>query len=476
MNPDYGDCKFCLKLKDHSENRCEFSEVIAKCQEWVASLKGRMPEDVLIQCQTGSFMLSGNQTMVVIVGMEGSGKSSIISGLNGRGVILKNEEMHRDFKCKYVTLRTNEKKAMTFSFIEPRGVENMLTGLSIADCAIIVIDSTQGYPINNIVDSEDNIVDPASLAVSMGLKTLICCVNKMDVVGYSQTVYNQLRDGAITYFKSIGIEESNVTFVPVSAQTGDGLLDKSEEMAWYEGLTLIGQLHTLDRESRTSRRLRLVVDSTEVKGTVVLIRCRVHYGILLSGRRVVFCPGNWAVYVDKMRVGGLEVKYAWPGEAVELEVKGPVNEMMEQGCVGAAIIDDKLKVAMGIEVEILVTNSKVEVTTGLQGYLCSCHKASFPVIVSQIKESVDAATRIRNKDTPTSLKIGQIGVVSLTPLVEVVVETVSDYMSLGRIIFCKEEEEKKDVVAVGVVVDVDHTELPKLNMEQLNLGKPVRIK
>ncbi|MFS7908705.1 putative protein-synthesizing GTPase [Helianthus anomalus] len=354
----------------------KISEVSAKCREWVASLKNRMPEVVLIQCQTGSYMLSGNQTMVVVLGMEGSGKSSTISGLNGGGVILKNEEMHRDFKCKYVTLRTNEEKAMTFSFIKPRGVENMLTGLSMVDCALLFIDSRQGYPINNIVDSEDNIVDPASLALSMGLKKLICCINKMDLVGYSEIVYNQLRDEAITYFKLTGFEESNVTFVPVFAQTADGLLDKSEKMDWYKGLTLIGQLQTLDRNSRASLDLRLVVDSTEVKETLVLISCRVYYGVLLSGCRVVFSPRNWVVDVDRIRAGELQMKYAWPGEDVELEVKCPVNEMMKKGCVGAVIIDNTLKVAICIEVEMLVINSKIKITTGLQGYLCSCHKAA----------------------------------------------------------------------------------------------------
>ncbi|KAJ0612922.1 putative protein-synthesizing GTPase [Helianthus annuus] len=240
-----------------------------------------------------------------------------------------------------------------------------------ADCALLVIDSGQGYPINNIVDSEDNIVDPASLAISMGLKKLICCINKMDLVRYSEIVYNQLRDEAITYFKSISFEESNVTFVPVSAQTADGLLDKSEKMDWYEGLTLIGQLQTLDRNSRASQDLRLVVNSTEVKGIVILISCRVHYGVLLSGCRVVFSPGNWVVDVDRIRAGELQMKLAWPGEDVELEIKGPVNEMMKRGCVGAAIIDNTLKVAMAIEVEMLVTNSKIKITTGLQGYLCS---------------------------------------------------------------------------------------------------------
>ncbi|KAJ0612923.1 putative protein-synthesizing GTPase [Helianthus annuus] len=111
----------------------------------------------------------------------------------------------------------------------------MLTGLSMVDCALLFIDSRQGYPINNIVDSEDNIVDPASLALSMCLKKLICCINK--IFG---NCLHQLRDEAITYFKSIDFEESNVTFVPVFAQTVDGLLDKSEKMDWYEGLTLIG--------------------------------------------------------------------------------------------------------------------------------------------------------------------------------------------------------------------------------------------
>ncbi|KAM0053370.1 putative protein-synthesizing GTPase [Helianthus debilis subsp. tardiflorus] len=293
-----------------------------------------------------------------------------------------------------------------------------------ADCALLVIDSTlsfkESYPMDNIVDPVDNIVDPASLAISMG----------MDLVEYSEIIYNRLKDKATTYFKSISFEQSNVTFVSVSALEGDSMLNKSEKMNWYEGHTLIGKLQSLDEISKVMDDIHIVVNSTEVKGTVELINCRVHYGVIESSGRVAFFLGKWVVDVDRVRVGEFEIVYAWAGEDVELQVKSPVNVMMTKGCVGVENGDNTLKLAMSFKVEMLVTNSKIEITTMLHDYLCSCHKAAFQDVVSKIKGMVDPASKRRNEDTPRSLKIGQIGVVSLTPLEEVILEKVCDYPSL----------------------------------------------
>ncbi len=113
---------------------------------------------------------------------------------------------------------------------------NMVTGASTANLAIILIDARKGVIEQTCRHS--------FIANLLRIKHVVICVNKMDLVDWDETVYNEI----VEDFKSFASRLSDiidVTFIPVSALLGDNVVDKSENTPWYQGPTLLYHLETV---------------------------------------------------------------------------------------------------------------------------------------------------------------------------------------------------------------------------------------
>jgi sulfate adenylyltransferase subunit 1 len=112
---------------------------------------------------------------------------------------------------------------------------NMVTGASTANLAIILIDARHG-----IVEQTKRHSFIASL---LGIPHIVYCINKMDLVGYSQEVYDQVVNDLEAF--SAKLETKDVRFIPISALMGDNVVHRSENMDWFEGATLMHTLETV---------------------------------------------------------------------------------------------------------------------------------------------------------------------------------------------------------------------------------------
>jgi sulfate adenylyltransferase subunit 1 len=112
---------------------------------------------------------------------------------------------------------------------------NMVTGASTANLAIILIDARHG-----IVEQTKRHSFIASL---LGIPHIVFCINKMDLVDYSQDVYNKLVKDLEAF--SAKLETKDVRFIPISALKGDNVVHRSEKMDWFEGATLMHTLETV---------------------------------------------------------------------------------------------------------------------------------------------------------------------------------------------------------------------------------------
>jgi len=116
---------------------------------------------------------------------------------------------------------------------------NMATGASTADLAVVMIDARKGV----LTQTRRH-----SFIVSMlGVRHVVLCINKMDLMDYSQYVYNAIDEEYRDFAASLGIE--SVVTIPVSALEGDNVTEHSERMPWYNGPTLMDYLETVDVES-----------------------------------------------------------------------------------------------------------------------------------------------------------------------------------------------------------------------------------
>ncbi len=115
---------------------------------------------------------------------------------------------------------------------------NMITGASTADLAIVLIDARKGMLTQTKRHSY--------LVSLVGIKQIILAVNKMDLVGYDEQVYQKIVDEYLAFAKDLGITQ--ISPIPMSAFRGDNITTPSTNMAWYHGNTLMGFLETVPLE------------------------------------------------------------------------------------------------------------------------------------------------------------------------------------------------------------------------------------
>ena len=142
-----------------------------------------------------------------------------------------------------------------FTIIDAPGhrdfIKNMITGTSQADAAILIIASGQGE-FEAGISKEGQTREHALLAFTMGVKQMIVAINKMDdkSVNYSQDRYTEIKKEVSDYLKKIGYNPEKIEFIPISGWNGDNMLEKSDNMKWYNGPTLIEALDSLNPPKR----------------------------------------------------------------------------------------------------------------------------------------------------------------------------------------------------------------------------------
>ncbi|MBG9388195.1 sulfate adenylyltransferase subunit CysN [Caenimonas aquaedulcis] len=121
---------------------------------------------------------------------------------------------------------------------------NMVTGASTADAAVLMVDARKGVLTQTRRHSY--------LVSLLGIRHVVVAINKMDLVDYSEKVYQRIVDEYGAFAKQVGLE--NVTYIPVSAFKGDNITATSEKTSWYHGPTLMGYLETVEIDEQRMQR------------------------------------------------------------------------------------------------------------------------------------------------------------------------------------------------------------------------------
>ncbi|HEU5001612.1 MAG TPA: sulfate adenylyltransferase subunit CysN [Actinomycetota bacterium] len=109
---------------------------------------------------------------------------------------------------------------------------NMITGASTADLAVVLIDARKGV----LEQSRRH----AFLSSLLGIPHMVVCINKMDLVGWSEQVFRDIRDDFTAFSMKLDIHD--LTFIPISALLGDNVVHRSPHLAWYQGTSLLHHL------------------------------------------------------------------------------------------------------------------------------------------------------------------------------------------------------------------------------------------
>jgi bifunctional enzyme CysN/CysC len=277
---------------------------------------------------------SSNQTLgVVIVGHVDHGKSTLIGRLlhdtnslpegkleeieevcKSRGVemewsfVLDAFQAERD---QAVTIDTTQiyfsTETRNYVIIDAPGhrefLKNMISGAAQADAAVLVVDASEGI--------QEQTKRHAYMLHLLGMKQVCVVVNKMDKVNYDPEVFSDVSKQTTDYLTSLGIQPAHI--IPISARSGDMMVDRGSNMDWHKGKTLSEALDAFAVSSPpVAQPLRFPIQDVYRHDEKRILVGRVETGILRKGDTLFFSPTN-----EKAVVTSIE---DWPNKDSKLQV------------------------------------------------------------------------------------------------------------------------------------------------------------
>ena len=194
---------------------------------------------------------------------------------------------------------------------------NMVTGASTANLAILLVDARKGV----IAQTKRH----TFIVSLLGIKHVVVAINKMDLVDYSEEVYNRIVEDYKTFVTGLNIPD--IRYIPLSALKGDNVVDKSEKMPWYTGKAVLDYLETVhvqsDRNFEDFRFPVQVVNRPDIHfrgfaGTIAS-------GIVRKGDEIMVMPSGKRSTVNRIIGSNGDQDYAFPPQAVTLTLDDEID-------------------------------------------------------------------------------------------------------------------------------------------------------
>lgn len=314
---------------------------------------------------------------------------------------------------------------------------NMAVGASFADLAVILIDASQGV----LVQTRRH----ARICKLMGIRHFVFAVNKMDLVKYSKSRFDEIVKQIEELKNELSLDD--IYIIPLSATEGDNVTVKSENIPWYNGVPLLQYLETVDVDS-----------SEEEEGFYLPVQrvCRpdhtfrgfqgqIESGSISIGDEIVTLPSNEKAHVKQILMTDKDVKTAFKGQPVTITLDKEVD--VSRGCVITK--DTNLASYQELTASILWMDDE-QLTAG-KDYLVKLGTKTISSIVSEIKYAVDVNT---GEHIPAdSLTKNGIAVCTILLAEPIAVDLFSKHKTLGELILI--DRVSNMTSACGVVDSVE---------------------
>ena len=314
---------------------------------------------------------------------------------------------------------------------------NMAVGASFADLAVILIDASQGV----LVQTRRH----ARICKLMGIRHFVFAVNKMDLVKYSKSRFDEIVKQIEELKNELLLDD--IYIIPLSATEGDNVTVKSENIPWYNGVPLLQYLETVDVDS-----------SEEEEGFYLPVQrvCRpdhtfrgfqgqIESGSISVGDEIATLPSNEKAHIKQILMTDKDVKTAFKGQPVTITLDKEVD--VSRGCVITK--DTNLASYQELTASILWMDDE-QLTAG-KDYLVKLGTKTISGIVSEIKYAVDVNT---GEHIPAdSLTKNGIAVCTILLAEPIAVDLFSKHKTLGELILI--DRVSNMTSACGVVDSVE---------------------
>ena len=314
-----------------------------------------------------------------------------------------------------------------------RYTRNMVTGASTADLALVLVDARKGL----LEQSRRH----AYLAALLGIRHLVACVNKMDLVGFEEAKFREIETAFGALGAELGIDD--VRAVPISALNGDNVVDRSSQTPWYDGPPLLELLEGVEvARDRNLDDVRFPVQWTVRGEDYRGYAGRVAGGVLRTGDEVAVLPHG-----SRSRIARLDTP------------SGPVAEAFPP-MVATVVLEDELDVGRG---DVLVTPERPpEVARELEATVCWMVEAPARVgaryllkhTTQRVRANIAAISARVDIDSYAAqpadeLGLNDIGRITLRTAAPVFPDAYAENRATGAFILI--DERSHDTVAAGMV-------------------------
>ncbi|HIZ50980.1 MAG TPA: adenylyl-sulfate kinase, partial [Candidatus Pseudomonas excrementavium] len=334
---------------------------------------------------------------------------------------------------------------------------NMVTGASTADVAIVMIDARRGV----LTQSRRH----SFLASLIGIRKVVLAVNKMDLMDYSEKVFNEIVDEYRAFASRIGL--SDVTAIPMSALRGDNITEQTEHMPWYRGTTLMGYLETVEIDESHQQKLafrmpvqwvnRPNLDFRGFAGTIAS-------GLVRPGDRVRILPAGRETHIARIVTQDGDLQQAVAGQSVTLTLSDEVD--CSRGDV-IATADEPSSVADQFQVTLIWMHEQPML--GGRPYLMKIGGKTVPVTLAAPKYKINVNTleHLAAKE----LALNEVGICNLSSSQPVAFDSYQSNRETGSFILI--DRLSNATVGAGLI-DFSLRRSQNIHMQHTDVGQKER--
>ena len=317
---------------------------------------------------------------------------------------------------------------------------NMVTGASTANLAIILIDARKG-----MLEQTHRHSFIASL---LRIPHAIVCVNKMDLVDYSEEVYEKI----VSDFKAFSskLEIKDVKFIPISALKGDNVVNKSDNMTWYEGGSMLYHLETVHISSDENHvDCRFPVQSVIRPHTIKDqdfrgFAGRVDGGVFKPGDKIKTLPTGFISTIKTIELCGQKLEHAYAPMSVTMTLEDEIDISR-----GDMIVRENNIPNIGQDLDLIVTWMNAKHLNERTKVIIKHTTNECMAIVREVKYKIDINTlhRVEGVDRLEMNEIGRLSIRSSKPLFY---DSYKKNRQTGSVIII--DEQTNETIGAGMII------------------------
>jgi sulfate adenylyltransferase subunit 1 len=317
---------------------------------------------------------------------------------------------------------------------------NMVTGASTANLAIVLIDARKGVI--------EQTMRHAFIASLLKIPHIVVCINKMDLVEYKQEIFQSIKKDFEAFASKL--ESIDISFIPISALNGDNVVDRSKNMPWYEGPTLLYQLeniHIASDNNHIDARFPVQYVIRPMSNEYHDYRGfagRVAGGVFRKGDKVVVLPSGFSTKVKSIDLFGADVKEAFSPMSVTMTLEDEIDISRGDMIVRE---NNQPQVSQDVDMMICWFNAKPLQLNGK--YMIKHTSRDARCVVKEITYKMDINTLHRMEDDK-EIRMNDIGRIRIRTTVPLFFDKYRTNRFTGSVILI--DEGTNETVGAGMIV------------------------